>query len=341
MTRLFAQAIRILFAPDAGDGGGGGAAPVTPVVVATPAAAAEPVEPMLVRERPEPTPATATPAIETPAVETPAAPAAQPVLAPAAPGTPDKPLQQLQQDYGVLKNSIEELKTLIAAQGKATPPPTPVPAAVPAVVGDADVAALEADAAELERMLSDDYEVDVEKTPRELAKATLKALKAVKAARAHYDTELAKVRTETSTAAATAATEAARAASVENERVQAFHQLQAEIRANHPAVDLHKEFSDAVVQAKAEGFEQAGEKAVQLRAGQLFQARVQTLRTPAATPAAAPAPTPPAAKPQAAAPVTPGGAQVRQNIPGGNPRPPAGPPMTDDEIDARHTLVRG
>lgn len=303
---------------DGAEGGGGGTAP---------AELDETAEPTLIKEIPDspkadaPTPATAPAPTETAAAAAAPAPAPAPVE-----GTPDKALQKLQQDYAVMQQSLEDIKQLLQRPAAAPAAAAPAPAA-PAASNVQD---------EIDQILAEGYEVDVEQTPKQLAKA-MKAIKADMARKLD--------------AMVQAQAEAQQQTLAQVEAQRSFEQLDQQVRAKNPAADLRVAWSESIASAKKEGYEQAGDKALRLRATQIFQAKVDALSTPPQPPAppapvATSPPTPAAAsaapaKTATAAPaITPGGASVRINTPGGNPRPAAPVALTEDEIDAKHVLVK-
>jgi hypothetical protein len=317
----------------AGLGAGGGGS----------AEAADDDGPLVVQEEATPAPAAATPAaaapVDPPLVTEPAAavaPAAAEIVTPAAspPVTPqpamDKAVQQLQQEMGNVTRTLGEFKDVLAevkrlrdelAAGKAAGT-TPTPAQVQ-------------QADELEQMIADTYEVDVNETPKKLAKAMLDLRK-------QMQDNLEKLRADTSQ------DRQARAAA---DGQREFDQLQAQVRAKQPAADLTVVYRDAAQKAADEGFGRYGADALRHRATQLFQAEIDRLlaipapavppAVPPAAAAAAPAaaPVPPKTAP-AVPPITPGGAQARIPNTGGSPRPAPSVVPSEDEIYDRHTLVK-
>lgn len=232
----------------------------------------------------------------------------------------------MQQEIGTLSRKLEEVLTRLQA------PAAPAAPAVPAAVVN-DLQADMAELTELERMSADGYETDVEKTPKQIAAATAKVGKRI--------FQKLQALEQQTTAAATAATGARQ--SIEErqqaEREQAFEQLQAEVRAVNPAVDLKAEWANAIEAARTAGYERLGAEALRLRASEMFNARVDALRTP--PPAAPEPPATPAQKPTAPTrPITPQGANVRVTAPGGSPRTPATGVLSEDEIDTKHSLVK-
>jgi hypothetical protein len=286
-------------------------------------------ERVLVRETPEATPAEpaapAAPAAEAPPAETPAETPAEPQTpAPVAPPEQGTMLQ-LQQELVQLREAIAELRQPAApSTNPATPPADPAAAA-------AKAAELQAQADELDRMLAPDYEVDLAQDAKTIAKA-------VKSLQQSLAQEVKRLREETTLD---------RSAREENERRQAFQQLDSQVKARDPKADLKSLYNQAAQQARQEGYADLGPKAFEHRTGQLLQARIDAL-APAAPPAApaAPAavpkpatPTPQAPKPPVA-PITPNGANARIPAVGGNPRV-TNPVLTEDEIYEKHSnLVR-